>query len=218
MEVGIAHRSVEVQHTRPNVGFARVGEIGLWQVEYAVTLLHEACLSCDGTACHVAGVGVIFDAGCLGRVFAACRSLHPCRHIEGEDIWFCTILDCHLIVAIVTHNDVLTVERTADGATVSHLLASSHDEWRWSHSDVLQFAKVITHMRRLVVATHLPYHRVAILMVVPQGVVAVFRRSRCGIDADAVVGSAHDDFLTPVAKDVALIARGSLRVVVGHRT
>ena len=195
-----------------------MGEVGFWQIEDAVALLHDSCLSCDASAFDVAVVGCIFNGGSLGCVFTACCTLHPSRNVEGEDIRCCSFLDADGAVARFAHDDVLSIERTADGAAILHLLAVGHDEWWRSNGDVFHLTQVIAGVRRLVVATHLPHHRIAILMVVPEGVVAILRRCRRGIDADTVVGCAHDDFLAPVPKDVALIARGALRVVVSHGT
>ena len=39
----------------------------------------------------------------------------------------------------------------------------------------------------------------------------------CRVDAYLVVGGTHHHFLTPVAKEVALIAGGAFRVVIGQR-
>ena len=72
-------------------------------------------------------------------------------------------------------------------------------------------------MGRLVVAAHLPYHGLAVLHVVPQGVVAPRRGVGGREDAELVVTGAHDDLLAPVAKDIALIRRRALGVVIGHR-
>ena len=72
-------------------------------------------------------------------------------------------------------------------------------------------------MRWLVVATHLPYHSLAILVVVPQrGDTPVGGNGR-GIDTDFVILGTGDYLLPPVAEDVTLIAGCPLRVVVGHR-
>ena len=58
-------------------------------------------------------------------------------------------------------------------------------------------------MRRLVVAHALPYHGVAVLLVVPEGVDAVGGGNGCSVDAQSAVAlCAHDEFLTPVAEDV----------------
>ena len=195
-----------------------MGEVGFWQIEDAVALFHDSCLTRDASTLDVAAVGGVFNGGSLGCIFTACRALYPRRDVEGEDIRSCSLLDADGAVACFAHDDVLSIERTADGAAILHLLAVGHDEWWWRNGDVFHLTQIIAGVRRLVVATHLPHHRVAILMVVPEGVDAILRRCRRGIDADAVVGSAHDDFLAPVAKNVALIARGAFRVVVGEGT
>ena len=73
-------------------------------------------------------------------------------------------------------------------------------------------------MRWLIVATWLPNHRITILMIIPQGIVSPLGRCRGGIDTDVVVSSTLYHFLTPVAKDITLIARGSLGTIVGIST
>ena len=69
-------------------------------------------------------------------------------------------------------------------------------------------------MRWLIVATWLPYHTIAILMIVPQRVVTPLGWFGGGIDADVVIGSTLDNFLAPVTKDITLIARCCLGTVV----
>ena len=71
-------------------------------------------------------------------------------------------------------------------------------------------------MGRLVVATHLPYHGLTVLQVVPQRIVTPLGRNGGGIDANLVVCRAHDNLLAPVSKDIAQEAGCSLGVVVGH--
>ena len=73
-------------------------------------------------------------------------------------------------------------------------------------------------MRRLVVSAWLPYHRIAVLMIVPQRVVAPRSRSGRGIDADIVATRALYHFLTPVAEHIALETRSSLGSVVRKGT
>ena len=74
-------------------------------------------------------------------------------------------------------------------------------------------------MRCRVVAVHLGYHGVAILGIMQQCVIAMFRRYSGGIDAYAlVVGGTHNYLFTPIAKDVALETGGSLGVVIGKYT
>ena len=113
---------------------------------------------------------------------------------------------------------MLVIERLTDSASIGHFGAAGHDEWWGSHSDALHFTEVVTHVRWLVVTTHLPYHGIAVLVVVPERVVAPFGGGGCRVDADVVGCSAHDDFLAPVTEDVALVARCTLGVVVRHRT
>ena len=71
-------------------------------------------------------------------------------------------------------------------------------------------------MGRLVVAAHLPHHRLTILVVVPQCGNTPLGGHRGGIDANLVVRRAGNNLLAPVAEQVTLIAGRSLRVVVGQ--
>ena len=73
-------------------------------------------------------------------------------------------------------------------------------------------------MRWLIVAARLPYHAVAILMIVPQRIVTPLGWLIGGVDADVVIGSTLDNLLTPVAKDITLITRCSLGTIVGIST
>ena len=72
-------------------------------------------------------------------------------------------------------------------------------------------------MRGLIVPTHLPDHRLPVLIVVPECGDAPFSRNRGCIDADVIVAGTHNDLFAPVAEDVALIAGCGFRVVVGQR-
>ena len=71
-------------------------------------------------------------------------------------------------------------------------------------------------MGGLVIAAHLPDHRITVLMVVPQCIVTPLRFRWGRIDTDIVIARAHDYLLAPVTQDVTLIAGSTLRVVVGH--
>ena len=73
-------------------------------------------------------------------------------------------------------------------------------------------------MRRLVIAAHLPHHRITILVIVPKGVVSPLGFGGRSVNSDIVVGSTHDDLLTPVAKEIALITGCTLCIVIGHRS
>ena len=66
-------------------------------------------------------------------------------------------------------------------------------------------------MRRLVVAHALPNHSLTVLVVVPEGVVAVVGLYVGSVHAYIlIIACAHNDFLSPVAQDVA---RGRGRVL-----
>ena len=73
-------------------------------------------------------------------------------------------------------------------------------------------------MRWLVVSTHLPYHSVTLLVVIPHRVNAPWGLDGRGVDAYLIVSRAHNELMTPVTEDVAHEARGSLSPVVCQRT
>ena len=75
----------------------------------------------------------------------------------------------------------------------------------------------IAHVRRLVVAAHLPYHRLTILHVMPECVVTPFCGDGGGVDTDLVVGSTHHYLFAPVTEDVALVAWCCLGIIVCQR-
>ena len=111
---------------------------------------------------------------------------------------------------------MLAIKRLSDSRR--HLFTTRSGEWWRSYRDAFQFTEEVRSVRRLVVTAWLPYHRIAILMIVPQRVVAPRSRSRSGIDADIVATRSLYHFLTPVTKDITLIARGSLGTIVGIST
>ena len=55
----------------------------------------------------------------------------------------------------------------SNGTSVGYLRTSFHGKGRRGHRDTLQFAQEIGGVSWLVVAAHLPYHAIAILVVVP---------------------------------------------------
>ena len=142
-----------------------MGEGCLGKVEDAVALLDEACASCDAATCHIAGISVVCYLIAGSRALAWSRALYPCGHIDSEDVWCCTIFYADRVVAILKGEDMLVVVTCAHGAKVAYLSAASGGEWRWSHGDALELAKEVADVRCLVVAAHLPYHSVAILVV-----------------------------------------------------
>ena len=73
-------------------------------------------------------------------------------------------------------------------------------------------------MRRLVIAAHLPHHRITVLVVIPQRIVTPRGFDRGGIDTDSIIASAHDNLLTPVTEEITLITRRTLGIVVGQGT
>ena len=111
---------------------------------------------------------------------------------------------------------MLAVLTGIDGRVVGNGDAPRSGERRRGDGDAFQFAKEIAGTRRLVVAAHLPYHCIAVLMVVPKGIVAPLCCRRRRVNADVAIGGAHDDFLAPVAENVALEAGRPLCVVIGQ--
>ena len=71
-------------------------------------------------------------------------------------------------------------------------------------------------MGRLIIAAHLPDHRITVLMVMPERIVTPLRFRWSRIDTDVVIARTHDNLLAPVAQDVTLIAGCTLCVVIGH--
>ena len=99
---------------------------------------------------------------------------------------------------------MLVIVAFADGRTISHQNAAGSGEWRRSHGDVLQFTQEVAGMRRLVVAHRLPYHGLAVLMVVPESVVTPFGNHISSVHAYIfIISRTNYDFLAPVAEDVA---------------
>ena len=113
---------------------------------------------------------------------------------------------------------MVSVEVAAYGRAVAHDGAPRGGEGWGSYGDILHLAEEVAGVGRLVVAAHLPHHSVAVLVVVPQRVVAPSSGGGGRVDADVVGCCAHDDLLAPVAKDVALEAGGGLGIVVGQGT
>ena len=186
-----------------------MGHVDLWQVEDSVALLHEACVACESSSADCVSVVSVLDA------IVVCISLYPTWHVECHDFWRCAFSNAHAHVVVFAYDSVLAVEVGADSAAVCHFGASCHCErWR-SNRDALKLACEVAHMRWLVVAYTLPYHSVAVLVVVPECVEAMFRCSNGGVDAKiGVVTCAEHHLLAPVAEDVARGAWVVLRVVV----
>ena len=113
---------------------------------------------------------------------------------------------------------MLAVALASDGPVVGHFHATRVDEGWGSDGDAFQFAEEIAHVGRLVISVHLPDDGIAVLVVMPQGIVAPCGGSGGGIDADVVVFGAHHHLLAPVAEEVGLQTGRCLGVVVGQRT
>ena len=108
------------------------------------------------------------------------------------------------------------VLRRRDG--IRHFRAPVGHHRRRSHRDSLGRPQEVAQVGRLVVAAHLPGHRLAVLHVVQQGINAPPRFHRRRINPQGhVVVRAGDDFLAPVAQDVGLQGGRVLRPVVQLR-
>ena len=195
-----------------------MGEVGSGQGEHAVALLHKSGRTTESATTDRTFVGGIIDFHVLRRTLAGSRALHPRRHVEGQHLRLCAGLDADAAVARLADDDVLSVKAVPNGSAVGNFRPPRHGEGRRGDGDTLEFAEEVAGVGRLVVAAHLPHHGVAVLVVVPQRIVAPLRLLRCGVDAYIIIRGTHDNLLAPVAKDVALIAGSALRVVVGHRT
>ena len=163
----LLHRSIEFHHAAPDVGLARMAEVGLGQDEDAVALLDKPCVTGKTASGNGAGVGEAVDGWVGGSALAVGGALHPCGYVEGEHGGLCAVVDGDVAVACVADDGVLAVQRRRDGAAVGHLGTPVHGEWRWSQGDALHLPEEVAGLRRLVVAAHLPHHGVAILVVVP---------------------------------------------------
>ena len=92
-----------------------------------------------------------------------------------------------------------------DGGSIFQFSPTTQNEWGRSHRDILHLPKEETRVGRLVVSNALPSHRVSILMVVPQRVDGVIGRVGSGVDTQCgIVSKTQDNFLSPIADDVAL--------------
>ena len=176
------------------------------QNEQALTLLHQACGSGEGTAGEFI---FIYNSGTRGRLWRAGHSLlctaalDPCRRINREDIGRSAVSDTDRHVLVATHEQV--VVGSGNGSAILNLGTSTQDEWRRSNGDILQFAQEEADMRRLIIAFVLPAHTVTILMVVPEGIEGIVGSNGSGKDAQGrIVAGAQHHLLAPVTQDVAL--------------
>ena len=211
-EPAALQRSVEGERTGPHVSVARIALVDLGQHEGAVALLDESHGSGEGTTGECMGI----DRG--GDIVVVVVPLYPCRRVVEEDIGSRSVADADgHVVGLVEHH-LFVVESCADGAAVVHDSASVGGLWWRSDGDALHLTEEVAHVWRLVIAVHLPYHGVAVLLVREQCAVAVFGGVCGGVDTYLVVGRTCHDFLSPVAEDVTLEAGRSLGVVVTQRT
>ena len=98
----------------------------------------------------------------------------------------------------------------ANGSPIGNDFAVGVGEWWRGDGDALQLSEKVAAMGWLVVAHRLPHHALTVLVVVPEGVVAVVCLQISSVHAYIfIICSAHDDFLAPVADDVAH-GRGSV--------
>ena len=211
-ESAVLQHAIKDECSCPHIGVAAIGMGSLRHDERSVALLHQT---------HGSGKCATGECVCIGGsddIGIAASSLHPCRCVVGEDIRSGTVGHCHRHVVGLTDQQVFVVAFAADSSVVNHLHTIAIHEWRWGDGNALQFTKEVAHMRWLVISVHLCDHRIAILMVVPEGIVAPVGRDGGGIDTYVVVVGAHHHLLAPVAEEVGLQTGRCLGVVVGQRT
>ena len=99
---------------------------------------------------------------------------------------------------------MLVVMQTVDGSAAANHRSVGSSQWGRGHGDSFHLTEEITQVRRLVIRMHLPYHSLAILMVVPQCVDGIVGRHGGSVDTYGIIAFAHSEnhFLTPVTKDV----------------
>ena len=116
-------------------------------------------------------------------------------------------------VGIVGYHNVLPVLFGTDGPAVLYLQTIGVGQWRRSHGNLFQFTEIITEVGRLVVAHALPYHGIAVHVVVPEGGQAVVGGP---VAHEYTQGVATGDYhlFAPVAEDVSHGTRIILRTVV----
>ena len=208
----VAHRTIEVHRSGPDIGISGIFLFHSRQHKHTVALLCQAHGTAEGTAGE--GMGVCSR----GDIVVVVVALHPCRSIVEEHLRCGSVGHADGHIAGFGHENLLAVVALADGGAVADLLAAVvRLGWRCL-GDALKLAEEVAHCRRLVVAVHLPYHCVAVLLVGEQRRYAVLGRNRRGVDADIAVGGTRHDLLTPVAEDIALEAWCGLGVVVCQRS
>ena len=145
-------------------------------------------------------------------------TLNPRRGIVDDDGRQAGLCHGHFHIACFCQKYLSFIMLAGDSTTILDFHSSCHSQWGRSLGDAFQFAEEVTYVGWLVIAAHLPNHRLTVLVVLPQrGDTPVGGNGR-GIDTDLVILGSGDYFLAPVTEDVTLITGRSLRVVVGHRT
>ena len=210
------HDAVKLQSTCPDISLAGISLRYIRQNQSTITLLNQTHATSKGTTCQRMGIIGIFNLSILGLALAGSRTLHPRRGIVGKDCRRSTLSHAYCGIASSGEKRMLAIQCFGDRRT--YLFATCSGEWWRGNGNAFQLAEEVGYMRWLIVATWLPYHTIAILMIVPQRVVTPLGWLSSGIDADVVIGSTLDNLLTPVAKDITLITRCSLGAIVGIST
>ena len=132
-------------------------------------------------------------------------ALHPSGGIDGDDGRLGTFGERGGHVVRLAEDDMLAVALPADGTAIRYLRPSRHRQRRRSDCNTLQLSKEIAGMGRLVVAAHLPYHCLTVLVVVPKRVITPRGIVGGGVDSECtVISSPENELFTPVAQDIAL--------------
>ena len=210
------HGAVKLQSTCPDISLAGISLLYIRKDQSTITLFYQAHAASKGATCQGMGIIGIFNLCILGSALAGSRTLHPRRGIVGKDSRRSTFSHVYSGIASSSEKSMLAIQCLGNRGT--NLFSTCGGErWR-SNGDTFQLAKEVGYMRWLIVAARLPYHAIAILMIVPQRIVTPLGWLIGGVDADIVVGCSLDNLLTPIAKDITLVARCCLGAIVGIST
>ena len=92
--------------------------------------------------------------------------LHPCRHIDGQDIRYPPV-DGQRRVVILVVQQMLSVIAVGDGCIVADHRATFLCQGWWCQSVTLQLAQEVAQVRREVIDLHLRTHSLSVYMVGP---------------------------------------------------
>ena len=211
------HLAVEIQRTIPDVSLTGVGKVSLRQRQDAIALLHQSSVATNATACDSTSICGVVNLRCCIRSLTRSRTLHPSGHIEGQNLRLSTSLNGNAAVACLTDNGMFAVQATSNGAIIANLHTVGHRKWWRSNGNTLQLTQEEAGAWWLIIATHLPDHRITILVVMPQRRNTPFGRRSCRVDTDMVISCTQNNFFSPITEQVTLIAGCRLSIVIGNR-